>query len=335
MRKVLFATTALATVAGAMAVANADVTVSGGVEWRYVAISDDVTEDNRTNDNTMVSNVDVTISFSETTDSGITMSASQNWDDGAAGTRTSSVSADFGTIEWSEGSGAAHASSAYTVTSPSTSGGVGDAAGPFTDAENRVLAASSTTMTALGVNLQANEATLREGENGALNYHSPNMGGFTFGVGTSHMGSSDADTSMSYGLKYAGAAGGVSYSVGYGDYEGKGDDEGTHVGFQASWDGITIGAGSSENTDASGNEEETVSYAATYAMSDALTVGVGMTDSENGDHSLENVQVGVVYTIAPGLTASLASNSFEYEDEADSGDNNEGTITQMELKMSF
>ena len=71
MRKVLFATTALATVAGAMAVANADVTVSGGVEWRYASVSDDV--DNRSADATMTSNVDVTISFSNTTDSGITM----------------------------------------------------------------------------------------------------------------------------------------------------------------------------------------------------------------------------------------------------------------------
>ena len=35
--------------------------------------------------------------------------------------------ADWGTIEWSEGSGSAHAGSSYDVTSPGTSGGVGDA----------------------------------------------------------------------------------------------------------------------------------------------------------------------------------------------------------------
>ena len=326
MRKVLFATTAIATVAGAMAVANADVTVSGGVEWRYSAVSDDMdNETARAADSSMTSNVDVTISFSNTTDSGISMSASQNWDDGAAATTTSSVSADFGTIEWSEGSGAAHASSAYTVTSPSTSGGVGDMAHTVTDANGGATAT-----------LQANEATLRETENGALNYHSPVVGGFSFGVGTSHLTSDDADTSMSYGMKYAGAAGDVSYSIGYGSYDGSdADEEGTHVGFQASWDGITIGAASAENTDADGAEEEAMSYAVTYAMSDALTVGVGMTDSENGDESLENVQIGVVYTIAPGLTASLASSSFEYEDEADTTQNNEGTVTQAELKMSF
>ena len=184
--------------------------------------------------------------------------------------------------------------------------------------------------------LQANEATLRETENGALNYHSPVVGGFSFGVGTSHMTSADSDTSMSYGLKYAGAAGDVSYSVGYGSYDGSdANSEGTHVGFQASWDSVTIGAGSSENTGSTGAEEETVSYAVTYAMSDALTVGVGMTDSENGTESLSNTQIGVVYTIAPGLTASLASHSFEYEDTASTASNNEGTVTQAELKMSF
>ena len=326
MRKVLFATTAIATVAGAMAVANADVTVSGGVEWRYSSVSDDMdNETARASDSSMVSNVDVTISFSNTTDSGISTAASVNWDDGAAATVVSSVTSDFGTIEWSEGSGSAHASSAYTVTSPSTSGGVGDMAHGVT---NSVGGATAT--------LQANEATLREGENGALNYHSPVVGGFQFGVGTSHLQSSDSDTSMSYGLKYAGAAGDVSYSVGYGSYDGSdSNSEGTHVGFQASWDGITIGAGSAENTGSTGAEEESVSYAVTYAMSDALTVGVGMTDSENGDESLKNTQIGVVYTIAPGLTASLASSSFEYDDGAGASLDNEGTVTQAELKMSF
>ena len=65
----------------------------------------------RASDSSMVSNVDVTISFSNTTDSGISTAASVNWDDGSAATVTSSVTSDFGTIEWSEGSGSAHASS--------------------------------------------------------------------------------------------------------------------------------------------------------------------------------------------------------------------------------
>ena len=137
-------------------------------------------------------------------------------------------------------------------------------------------------------------------------------------------------------MKYAGAAGDVTYNIGYASFDGSDDNsEGTHVGFNASWDGVTIGAGSSENTGSTGAEEETVSYAITYKMSDDLTVGAGMTDSENGTESLENVQVGVVYTIAPGLTASLASHSFEYEDTATAANNNEGTVTQAELKMSF
>ena len=325
MRKVLFATTALATVAGAMAVANADVTVSGGVEWRYASVSDDV--DNRSADASMTSNVDVTISFSNTTDSGISTAASVNWDDGAAATVTSSISGDFGTIEWSEGSGSAHAASSYDVTSPGTSGGVGDMSHTVTDGSTNVAVTG----------LQANEAVIRDGENGALNYHSPNIGGFTFGIGTSHLTSSNADTSSSYGVKYDGAMGDVSYSVGYASFSGTGDDDGSHIGASASFDGITVGVGSAENKDTSGNEEKTISYGITYAMSDALTVGVGMTDSENDagtDKELKNTQIGVVYTIAPGLTASLASHSFEYTANS-SGTDNEGTVTQAELKMSF
>ena len=140
MRKVLFATTAIATVAGAMAVANADVTVSGGVEWRYSSVSDDMDNSSaREADASFVSNVDVTISFSNTTDSGISTAASVNWDDGAAATVTSSVSGDFGTIEWVEGSDSEHAASSYDITSPGTSGGVGDMAHGVTDSNGAAV----------------------------------------------------------------------------------------------------------------------------------------------------------------------------------------------------
>jgi hypothetical protein len=327
MRKVLFATTALATVAGTMAIANADVTVSGGVEWRYMSVSDDMdNETARASDSNFNSNTDVTISFTSTTDSGITMSASQNWDNGGAAETFTSITSDFGTIEVVEGSSTAHASSSYDVTSPTMSGGVGDMAHTVTTSSGGATGS-----------LNANEALISDGGGtNQINYHSPVVGGFQFGAGVGHLEASDSDTSTSMGMKYAGTAGDVSYNVGYASFDGAdSNSEGTHVGFNISWDGMTVGAGSSENTGSTGAEEETVSYAITYKMSDDLTVGAGMTDSENGTESLSNVQVGVVYTIAPGLTASLASHSFEYENTASTGDNNEGTVTQAELKMSF
>ena len=72
MRKVLLATTALATVAGVAAVANADVSIGGGVEWRYMSVSDDTHTSVRATDSDFQSTQDITIPMSTTTDSGLT-----------------------------------------------------------------------------------------------------------------------------------------------------------------------------------------------------------------------------------------------------------------------
>ena len=328
MRKVLFATTALATVAGLSAVASADVTISGGVQWQYTSVSDDNTT--RQSDTQFNSINDVTISFSTTTDSGITFAMSQNiGDDGDPdGTSTTSISADWGTVEYSEGSGSAHAGSSYDVTAPGTSGGYGDATG-VTDA----------TGAAMTNGMSVNEAALADTETGALNYHSPSFSGLSFGMGVSHLSNSDSDTSNSYGLKYSGAAGDISYNIGAANYD-RGDVESTHIGFDLSMGAITVGMGQSTNKASETDDAKTTSYGIVYAMNDSLSLSAGLNSSENDmttsttdDKELDVTSIGLVYTIAPGLTASLASHSFDYKDGGTA--DNDGTVTQAELKMSF
>ena len=123
MRKVLFATTALATVAGAVAVANAEVSISGSVEWRYMSVSDDDTA--QASDSDFQATNDITISMSSTTDNGLTISQYINIGNGAVGTSESSISGDFGTIAFNQDSGA-HAASSFDVTSGGLPGGHGD-----------------------------------------------------------------------------------------------------------------------------------------------------------------------------------------------------------------
>ena len=113
MRKVLFATTALATVAGAVAVANAEVSISGSVEWRYMSVSDDDTA--QASDSDFQATNDITISMSSTTDNGLTISQYINIGNGAVGTSESSISGDFGTIAFNQDS------VAHTLLLPSTS----------------------------------------------------------------------------------------------------------------------------------------------------------------------------------------------------------------------
>jgi outer membrane protein OmpU len=323
MRKVLLATTALATVAGVASVASADVSISGSVQWQYLSISDD--NASRSSDAAMSQTNDLSISFSTTTDSGLTLAFTQNIGDSAVGTSSSSISGDFGTVEYSKGSSSAHAASSYQVTAPGTSGGYGDSAG-ITTADG----------SGLSNGMSANEADIDDAENGVVNYHSPNMSGLTFGVGTSHMTNSDADSSTSYGIKYAGSAGDISYSVGYGSYD-KGDVEASIIGMQLSMSDITIGMARATDKASATDDAEVTSYGITYAVSDALSIGAGMNKSENMSltttKELEVTSIGAVYTIAPGLTASLASHSFDYKTGGTT--ENDGTVTQAEIKMSF
>ena len=328
MRKVLFATTALVAVSGVAAVANAEVSISGGVEWRYDSISDDMTTTSvRASDSNFNHNMDTTISFSSTTDNGIAMSASQNFDDGAAGETTTSLSSDWGTVEVIDGSTTALAGSSYDVTSPTMSGSLGDMA-------STVYADSAGTATS---GVEKNEAQLKDDHTGVvINYHSPSFAGFSFGFGSGELGNADDNTSTSMGAMYSGSAGDVSYSVGYATFDGTDSNtESTHIGASVSWDGVTVGAGSTTSKDSSGNEQDDLSIAATYKVSDDLTVGVGRNVSENdsGDKELQTTQIGVHYTIAPGLTASLGSNSFDYSTSGTT--TNDGQSLQVEIKMSF
>jgi hypothetical protein len=327
MRKVLFATTALATAAGALAVANADVSISGSQEWRYLSISDDYSSRASTTDFT--ADTDVTISFSTTTDSGLTMGMTSNISETQGRTTTSSISGDFGTVTVSEGWSAIHAASSYDVTSVGIAGGHGDPGYALVDSSGSSVSG-----------VEIDEAQIDDDSSGAvIVYDSPSFGGFSFGVGASHLASSDDNTSMSMGAKYSGSMGDVSYTIGYASYDGVGaNTKGNHIGANISWDAVTFGIGSASNETSASSKKETLSYSVNYAVSDDLTLNIGRSTSENkmgtaADLEAANTTIGVAYSVAPGLTAALSSHSVEYK--SGGSVNNDGQVVQAEIKMSF
>jgi len=328
MRKVLLATTALATIGGVAAVANADVSLTGATEWRYISLSDDNNYD--ASDSDFTSANDVSISFSSTTDNGLTFSMTQNWDDGAAGEVTSSISGDFGTISFAESS-TAHAASSYDVTSVGIAGGHGDAG-------FAAYAGTSGSTAISGV--QYNEALISDGNGGgSLNYHSPSFGGLTFGIGFGHLEDGDDNTSTSFGAMYSGSIGDIGYTIGVASYDGQGaNEDGQHVGANITYGDMTFGIGSASNKTAANVKQEDLSYSVNYAISSDLTLNIGQATSENENGSsskkeASNTSIGVAYTIAPGLTATLNSHNFEYKEAG--AKVNDGTAIQSEIKMSW
>ena len=95
MRKILLASTALVAMSSVSAMA-ADVTISGSYETLYSMVDDDngVTTDT----DSLSSSNDLDVSFSDTTDSGISMSYSTGFSSGAQDDSTLTIAADFGTI---------------------------------------------------------------------------------------------------------------------------------------------------------------------------------------------------------------------------------------------
>jgi len=329
MRKILFSTTALATVVGTMAVASADVSISGATQWRYLSVSD--TDQATSSDNDFNADHDVTISFSSTADNGLTMGMTSNFGQGTSGagqgTYTSSISGDFGTISWSEGSGSAHAAGAFDVTSVGIAGGHGDGGFTVYDGSNSAVTGVS-----------HDEAHIEAVEDGVLAYYSPSFSGFSFGVSVSHLDFADANQSNSAGAKYSGSFGDVSYTIGAATYDGiNSTTEGSAMGANVSMGDITVGFGSSSNRTSSTSKEDKNSYSINYAMNDQITLNVGHSDSENHAGStnkdLSNTTVGISYVIAPGLSASLSSHSFDYKQNSVTV--NDGSALDFEIQMSF
>ncbi|XDZ65631.1 porin [Alphaproteobacteria bacterium LSUCC0684] len=328
MRKVLLATTALATIGGVAAIANADVSLSGDQQWRYISLSDDNNADNSDSDFTAETNV--YIAFSTTTDNGLTFSMSQSFDEDGVTENTSSISGDFGTISFVDGSTTAHAASDFDVTSVGIAGGHGDAGMVG-------YAGTSGTTTISGV--QYNEALIRDPDGGGvLRYHSPSFGGLTFGVSFGHLEDGDDNTSTSYGAMYSGSMGDIGYKIGVASYDGQGSSEdGQHIGANITYGDMTFGIGSSSNKTSATSKQEDLSYSVNYKMNSDLTLNIGRATSENdnGGTKLEanNTSIGVAYTIAPGLTATLNSHNFEYKSGGSVA--NDGQAIQSEIKMSW
>lgn len=325
MRKILFATTALATVAGTMAVATADVSISGSTQWRYLSVSD--TDAATTSNNDFNADHDVTISFSTTADNGMVMGMTNNISQGGAGTLTSSIGGDFGTISWSEGSNSMHAASSFDVTSVGIAGGHGD--GGFT-----VYDGSNTAVVGVG----HDEALIGDTEDGVLAYYSPSFGGFSFGVSVAHLDFADANQSSSVGAKYTGSVGDIGYTIGAASYDGTATTiEGSHMGANVTMGDLTIGFGSASNRTSSTSKEDVNSYSVNYALNDQMTLNVGHADSENHAGStnkdLSNTTVGLSYTIVPGLSASISSHSFDYKENSATA--NDGSAMDLEIQMSF
>ena len=321
MRKILLASTAIASTF-AIASAHAEVSISGGATMSYQSVADDLTRTTESDETLGFADTTVTVTFSAVTDSGLSLSYSTNMQSSTS--QNASISGDFGSIALS---GTAHAAESFDVTSPTMKGGHGDVQGTVKGS------VSSGAGVAVTSDVRENEADMSHLDGANIAYYSPSINGFSFGASIGSLAATDDVTS--FGAKYSADMGGVSYSIGYAASEGAANVSADHMGVSVTAGDITVGIATADNETSTTSKEEVTSYGITYVMSDALSLNAGHVSSENtlASKEMTMTSIGASYTIASGLAAHIANNSFDYKESSTTV--NDGSIMSVMLTLSF
>ena len=329
MRKLLLTSSALVAAASISSYAVADVSVTGGFEWKYIQqAADQTTKDG---DDFSMDN-EVVISFSNKTDSGLTIGGKMefgNYADDAANTTAVidesvlTVSGGFGTFRLgSEDS--VHETFGITEVDLIDEEGSG---GRYTN----------------------NSISGNAGEQGSTDtnkiaYLTPSMGGFKAGISVEDSGSGTMASDMTaMGASYTMPLADGSLTVKYNQStkDGTTDIDTTNMGAQFSMGAMSIIVSSMTKEQGTTNDEEGTGFAIKYDMGGGMTIAASTTEVEDtattsgGENEKYTANIGeVVYTVAPGLKAKVTYTDYEYKDGGATGDDS-GQITSLTISATF
>ena len=319
MRKVLLATTAIVALGGVSA-ASADISVSGGAEFKYDSWSG--ANSTSANNNSVTNQTKFKISASSVADNGMTLAAYTNQDGSTTGAFNDygfSIADDWGTLGFEDAAGV-----------------VGETATDIT-AEEGYNGATNT------LNYKPADGQIPDAD---VSYTSPNMSGLQFSVGMADNAAAEDTTMM--GVQYAMTAGDAAITLKYAASSkgsatttGRDGTDATSMAIVAAMSGVTLTLAQNDTevkatTSTSDADYEASSAAIAYTISDALAVQMysGETDNKkNTSFKFKDTGYGLTYTITPGLVASVTHNSWDHTNN--SGTKDSGTNTAVALNLSF
>ena len=323
MRKLLLGTTALAAAATLSTnAALADVSISGAHEWTYNSRSSQVAANDGT---TFGQDSSVTITFSNKTDSGLSLSyhTAIDTDGGALGNAENAlaISGGFGKIVLGNDDAAADA---YII-----------------DESDLIAEDSAPSVTSATIGTSSS-LSLQDGDLNKVAYHLPAMGGLTAGV-SFHDGGAAATASdtTTYGAKYSMDAGGAAITLGYTTATTENstqDKDSDNMGIKVVSGDISLIVSQSTKEE---NDEDIQNQGASisYKLPNGMTVGAYTFKSEDDlDANEEYTRAGaeVQYTIASGLTAYINVDDYDYKaGTSETTQNDSGTNTKLTIKASF
>jgi hypothetical protein len=326
MRKYLLSTSAIAGVSLMSSLALADVSIGGYVEFQYNSTDSDITA----NDGTATgSDAEVSITFTNKTDSGLDITYNSQIDTDSAGgsidQHSLTIAGGFGTLVMGIADGA---EDKYAVNP-----------GAVTQEESN---GATLTNTASTTRIGSSTGAAQDGDASKISYHMPPMGGLTAGISTRTTQAGGADmTSMgaNYALEAAGAAVTLGYSAATTEGAAK-DTDSSSMGMTVVTNGFTIMVAQS-SFEATGEDYTTDSMGIGYTLANGVALGAFTVKSQDDIDVSEEYSAThyeMAYTIASGLTAVLTVSDFDYENgtsaDAATVDEN-GTITSFNIKASF
>ena len=289
MRKYLLSTSALASVALLSTAAIADVSISGEAEFDYSSRDHSIS----TADGNMMSSVqEVHIGFTSKTDSGLTISAVNQFNTVGGGSDdvSFSVAGGFGKLVFGATDGAA---GTYEM---NPLGLLQEEDGGTLNSGGANLTTTATISTSTGGG-EANGSS-------KVSYHLPAMGGLTAGVSVSTQGSvAGTDDNTQFGVNYALTAGGAAVTLGYSNQTKEvasvADIDITSMGIKVVHGNISFAAADGSYT-ADDEDRSTQSAAISYNMGNGLTVGYAMDEnSEAGALQTDYSTMYVKYAYGP------------------------------------
>ena len=327
MRKLLLGTTALAAAATISAnAALADVSISGGYEFKYLSRSSNDSAVDGTSfghgDN------DLIINFSSKTDSGLTLG--YRYDFTAVSSDAMAHTADENSLSISGGFGKI------------VLGTDDDASDSYGVAEMDLIAEEPTASTT-NSSIRRN-SDLVSSDAMKVAYHIPAMGGLTAGVSHADSGANGTTDSTSYGAKYSMDAGGAAITLGYATKTTENatqDQDDTNMGVKIVSGDISLII-SQGQYEASDEDIESQGAAISYKMPNGMTIGAFTFKSEDDlDVGEEYTASGgeLQYSIASGLTAVITVVDYDYKVTAANHEAtpvaDSGTMSQLTIKTSF
>jgi hypothetical protein len=327
MRKLLLTSSALVAVASISSYAVADVSVSGEFEWAYVQQAADQTAQDG---DSFVMDNEIVISFSNKTDSGLTVGGKFEMDVDAANATTDesvlTISGGFGTFRLGQ-EDSMHET--FGITEVDLIDEEGD--GRYVGTNSHTIAQ------------HAGEQGSTDGNK--IGYVTPKMGGFQAGISVEDSGDNATTDMTAMGASYTFPIAGGSIVVKYNQstLDGATDTDTSNMGAQLNLGAMSLIISSMTNETGTTENQEGTGFGIKYDMGGGLTIAASATEVEDdadtsaGENEKYTANIGeVVYTVAPGLKAKVTYTDYEYKDGGQTtvGDD-AGQITQLTLTAAF